>query len=187
MNKPSFSDPIDPAIQRYIETVALKYSRLHRLPSANADDLAQVLAIKYLHLRATCDRSKLANWKFLQRALVNACHSYLRYLKAKTRWPTTHLQSLDASVRDGRDRRVAIGQTLRDPESTDEPRRHELRRKMKDIGGRHPAIERLRLWVEQTSRRPMRSQLEAVARASGFRSVDEMRQFFEDEGLRDLL
>ncbi|MCC6910148.1 MAG: hypothetical protein IT430_19625 [Phycisphaerales bacterium] len=129
----------------------------------------------------------MANWKFLQRALGNTCHSYWRYLNAKTRWPTTRMQSLNATTRDGRGRLVALDRTLLDPSSADEPRRHDLRRKMKDIGRRHPAVERLLEWVEHTSRSPMPSQLEAVAKACGFRSGDEMRQFFEEEGLRDLL
>lgn len=187
MKKHSFSDPIDPAVMRCIESTARRFSRLHRLPSASAEDLVQILAIKYLHVRASGDQSKLTNWAYLKRVLLNECRSFLRQLKAKKRWPRTRLDSLNTSMSDATGRAVDASQTTPDPRSADEPRRRDLRRKLRDIGKRRPAIERLREWVERTGRKPMPSQLESTAKASGFRSADELRQFFEDEGLLDLL
>lgn len=187
MKKPSFSEPIDPAVMRFIESTALRFSRLHRLPSMTAQDLAQELANKYLHARATCDPSKVANWGWLKRIFRNECISILRGVKAQKVWPRRRLQSLNSSVADRGGRPTPLGQILPDPRSAHEPRRRDLRRKLRGIGKRRPAIERLREWVERTGRKPMPSQLESTAKASGFRSVDEMRQFFEDEGLLDLL
>lgn len=187
MKKPSFSDPIDPAVMRLIESVALNFSRLHRLPLITAQDLAQELAHKYVRVRSECDPSKVRNWGWLRPVLLNTCHSIRREVMAKKRWPRRRLRSLNEDVGDGDGRIVDGSQNLVDPRSLDEPRRRDLRRKLRDIGKDRPAIERLREWVERTGRKPMQSQLEYTARASGFRSVEELCQFFEGEGLLDLL
>ncbi len=187
MNKPSFSDPIDPAVQRLIESMAGRFSRFHGLSRESAEDLTQILAIKYLHLRDTADPEKLANWGFLQGALRNRCRSYLRELNAKMRRPDTPLLSLESGASESHGRSADLRHTLHDPRSNDEVRRRDLRRKLKEIGRSLPAIQRLQDQIDRTGRKPMPSQLKRAARESGFRSVDEMCQFFEDKGLRDLL
>lgn len=187
MSKPSFSDPIDPKVMRFIESVALRFSRLHRLPLITAKDLAQELAYKYVRVRSECDPSKVQNWGWLRPVLLNTCHSVLREATAKKRWPRRRLRSLNEDVGDGNGRIVDASQNVVDPRSLDEPTRRDLRRKLTDISKDRPAIERLREWVERTGRKPMPSQLESTARASGFRSVDQMRQYLEDDGLLDLL
>lgn len=187
MKKHSFSDPIDPAVMRLIESIALSFSRLHRLPLITTQDLAQELAHKYVRVRSECDPSKVRNWGWLRPVLLNTCHSIRREVMAKKRWPRRRLRSLNEDVGDGDGRIADASQNVVDPRSLDEPRRRDLRRKLKNIGKTLPAIQRLRDQVERTGRRPMPSQLKYTAKASGFRSVDEMRQFFEDEGLLDLL
>lgn len=143
--------------------------------------------MKYVKERGKSDPSKLANWGWLRPVLRNRCISLLREVKAQKRWPRKRLGSLSTSVGDTDGRTVDGSQNVVDPRSLDEQRRRDLRRKLKDIGKTRPAIQRLRDQVERTGRRPMPSQLKYTAKASGFRSVDEMRQFFEDEGLLDLL
>jgi len=143
--------------------------------------------MKYLEERGKSDPSKLANWGWLRPVFRNRCISLLREVKAQKRWPRKRLGSLNVSVGDTDGRTVDGSQAVVDPRSLNEPRRRDLRRKLKDIGKARPAIKRLRDQVEKTGRRPMPAQLKYTARMGGFRSVDEMRQFFEDEGLLDLL